>query len=122
MDKIIRKRFDLQITALGDVVKDDFELEKTVKRVKGITLTSDRDDMLFYRGSQKIEINGTEIFPEEYESKLLMTGISLAPNHRYFAVDMEPGNGIVSIKYTDTDHVLAPFVTYRVSLYLELEV
>ena len=120
--KLIRKRFDIQVSAEGEEVKEDFELEKTVKKVRGIALTSDRDDLLFYRGSQKIEVAGTEVFPEGYESKMLMTGISLDPNKRYYEVDLEPGNGIVSIRFQDTAHANAPFVAYRVSLYIEAEV
>lgn len=123
--KIIRKRFDIQVATLGELVKKDFQLEKTIKQIVGLTITSDRDDLLFYRGSQKIEINGAEIFPDGYESKLLIAGISLAPNDRYYTLlesEGEIGNGIVSISYQDTDHPLAPFNAYRVSLYIEAEV
>ena len=120
--KTIRKRFDIQVAALGDKVKADFELEKTVKTITGMLLTSDRDDLLFYRGSQKIEVNGQEVFPEDYESKLLMSGISLQPNHRFFEMETDPGNGIVSITFQDTDHPAVAFATYRVSLYVQAEV
>ena len=120
--KIIRKRFDIQVSASGEIVKDDFELEKTVKRITGMMLTSDRDDLLFYRGSQGIDVNGREVFPDDYESKLLMSGISLQPNKRYFEMDTEPGNGIISINFQDTDHPAATFAAYRVSLYIEAEV
>lgn len=119
--KIIRKRFDIPVAASGDKVKKDFELEKTIKRITGLLVTSDRDDMLFYRGSQKIEINGREVFPEDYESKLLMSGISLQPNKRYFEADIEAGNGIVSVTYQDTDHPAATFTAYRISLYIQAE-
>jgi len=123
--KIIRKRFDIQVAALGDLVKKDFQLEKTINKITALTVTSDRDDLLFYRGSQKIEINGAEIFPDGYESKLLLSGISLAPNDRYYTLlesEGEIGNGIISLSYQDTDHPLAPFAAYRVSLYIEAEV
>lgn len=123
--KIIRKRFDIQVTAIGELVKKDFQLEKTIRKITGLAITSDRDDLIFYRGSQKIELNGGEIFPDGYESKLLIAGISLDPNDRYYSLlesEGEIGNGIISIAYQDTDHPLAPFAAYRVSLYVEAEV
>ena len=107
---------------MGEKVKADFELEKTVKKITGLLLTSDRDDMLFYRGSQKIDVNGQEVFPEEYESKLLMCGISLQPNLRFFELDLDPGNGIVLITFQDTDHPTVAFAAYRVSLYVQAEI
>ena len=121
MEKTIRKRFDLSVNTTGERVKEDFQLEKTIGKIKGLTITSDLDSMLYYRGSQQIEIGGREIFPEGYESKLLLTGVSLRPDQRYFPVDVEAGNGIISVSYQDTDHPSAPFVPYRVSLYIEAE-
>ena len=118
--KTIIKRFDIQVDQALGQVKAEFELEKTVERIGGLLLSADRDDLLFYRGSQKIEIGGREIFPEEYESKLLMSGISLKPNDRFFSLDAEPGNGMVSLAYQDSDHPQATFTPYRVSLYLKL--
>lgn len=118
--KIIRKRFDLKVDQSGQSVRENFQLEKTITQIKGITLTSDQDQMIYFRGSQKIEIGGEEVFPEDYETKLLMTGISLRPDQRFFPLDLQPGNGIVSITFKDTLHPSAAFVPYRVSLYLEV--
>lgn len=120
--KTIRKRFDIQVDSPAQRFKAEFELEKTIGRITGLLVTSDRDDLLFYRGTQRIEINGNEVFPEDYESKLLMSGISLQPNQRFFAVDLEPGNGMVAFTYTDSNHPNVVFAAYRVSLYLQAEV
>ena len=119
-EKIIRKRFDIQVTEANKTYKEDFELEKHTRLVRGILVTSDRDDLLYYRGSQKIELNNEELFPEDYESKLLLSGLNVPPNKRYYFIgDLEPGNGIIEMDYTDTDHAKAPFEPYRVSLYVE---
>ena len=55
---IIEKRFDIQVAQRGQTVTGKFELDKMAKVIKGIKVTSDREDLLFYRGTQKIEING----------------------------------------------------------------
>lgn len=88
----------------------------------GLLLTSNRDDMLYYRGSQKITINRDEIFPDKYESKLLMSGINVSPNDRYYLLgEKDPGNGQIKIDYLDSNNVL-DFAPYTVSLYLDCEV
>lgn len=122
MLKPIKKRFDLRVLESGKLVTQTFELDKTIKTVKGVLLTSDKDDLLYYRGSQKIEINKEEYFPDNYESKLLMSGINVPPKMRYYDLaGVNPGNGSVKITYQDTEDLRAPFSAYRVSIYLDCE-
>jgi hypothetical protein len=122
MLKPIKKRFDLPIEVPGKVFIRNFELDKTIKAVKGVLVTSDKDDLLYYRGSQKIEINKEELFPENYESKLLMSGINVPPRQRYFDLGkINPGNGSVRVTYSDTEDGRTPFSPYRVSIYLDCE-
>ncbi|HBF89367.1 MAG TPA: hypothetical protein DDX39_12065 [Bacteroidales bacterium] len=122
MLKPVKKRFDLNVTEAGRSVSQTFELDKTIVSVKGLLLTSDMDDLLYYRGSQRIEINKSELFPENYESKLLMSGINVAPKTRYYDLGgVNPGNGQVRIEYKDNESPKAGFRPYRVSLYLECE-
>ncbi|QHS60827.1 hypothetical protein [Chitinophaga agri] len=116
---IVKKRFDITITVALQTVSQTFELDKNITHVKGILITSDKDDLLYYRGSQRIEMNKGEIVPENYESKLLMSGINLSPNLRYYEIgDMPTGNGQVRITYIDREDNRVPFEVYRVSLYL----
>ncbi|HYD23024.1 MAG TPA: hypothetical protein VEB40_16185, partial [Flavipsychrobacter sp.] len=69
MGSIIKKRFDIQVTEADKVFSGSFELDKDISFIRGILLTSNKDDLMYYRGSQKIEINKQEIVPEGYESK-----------------------------------------------------
>ena len=120
---IVEKRFDVQVAIKGQKVTGKFELDKTAKVIKGIKVTSDREDLLFYRGSQKVEINGKERFEENYESKNLQSSINVDVNNRYKDMkDADPGNGIVVITYIDNNHPLYAFSPYRVSLYVQYEV
>lgn len=122
MLKPVKKRFDIQVTEANKSVNKTFELDKNIRAVKGVLVTSDKDDLLYYRGTQKIEINKEEYFPEDYESKLLMSGINVAPKQRYYDLgNVNPGNGLVKLSFTDTDDARTPFVAYRVSLYLDCE-
>ncbi len=122
MLKPVKKRFDIQITTARESVSKPFELDKNIKIVKGVLVTSDKDDLLYYRGTQKIEINNEEFFPDNYESKLLMSGINVSPKQRYYDIgNVNPGNGIIKISYTDTDDGRTVFTPYRVSLYVDCE-
>ncbi|MBX3164690.1 MAG: hypothetical protein KF900_09420 [Bacteroidetes bacterium] len=122
MLKAVKKRFDIQITASGQSLSKTFEMDKSIKTVRGVLLTSDKDDLLYYRGTQKIEINSEEFFPENYESKLLMSGINVSPKQRYYDLgNVNTGNGIIKLSYTDNPDTRTSFAAYRVSLYLDCE-
>ncbi|MBO9565548.1 MAG: hypothetical protein J7621_22415 [Niastella sp.] len=122
MSSIIKKRFDIAITTADKVYSQTFELDKTITFIKGILLTADKEDMLYYRGSQKVEVNKQEVFPEEYESKLLMTGINISPNQRYYNTGSLPvGNGLVKVEYKDRNDTRLNFEPYRISIYLDCE-
>lgn len=117
-----KKRFDLNITEANKNFSKDFELDKTIVAIKGVLLTADKDDLLYFRGTAKIEINKEEYFPDNYESKLLMSGINVPPKARYYDLgDVPAGNGIVKLSYTDTDDGRTAFAPYRVSIYLDCQ-
>lgn len=123
MGKRIKKRFDIDVASANATFSKTFELDKSIIAIHGLLFTSDRDDLMYYRGSQKIEINREEIFPEQYESKLLMTGVNVSPNERYYKLGgLVPGNGKVKVDYKDTNDDRLPFAAYRVSLYLDCEI
>ena len=121
--KRLKKRFDINVTAANATYSQTFELDKTVTKILGLLVTADREDLMYYRGSQKIEINRQEIFPEDFESKLLMSGINVSPNQRYYELGgMDPGNGKIKMDYKDVNNTLAVFAAYRVSIYLDCEI
>jgi hypothetical protein len=121
--KFIKKPYSFLVDAPDASYLKRFELDKNVKLVRGIVITSNKDHLLYYRGSQKIEISGTEIFPDEYESKLLMSGIGVAPDEKYADLGDEvlAGNGEVKVLYKDTSNSSAVFEPYKVSIYLICE-
>lgn len=123
MNKVIKKRFDIQIESASQAISRTFELDKDVVSIKGVLITSDRDDLIYFRGSQRIEINKEEFFPEDYESKLLMSGISVPPRQRYYDLgEVSPGNRSIKVDYKDIPHPLTTFTPYRVSFYFDCEI
>ena len=123
MKQIIKKRFDIIVKDARAQVKAEFELDKNITRITGLLLTSDKEEQLYHRGSQKIEINNEEIVPERYESKLLQSGLNVSPNERYYKINnTATGNRLLKIDYTDSDDGRTTFSTYRVSIYIECEI
>src|SRR5436190_21527929 len=123
MSKRVKKRFDLQIANAGVITSQTFELDKTVEKIHGLLFASDRDDLMYYRGSARIEMNSDEIFPEGYETKLLMSGLNVSPNDRFYNLEgIPPGNFKVKVDYKDTADARLAFAAYRVSVYLDVEI
>lgn len=123
MPKRIKKRYDIDITSAGGLHSKTFELDKTVTAVHGLLFASDRDDLAYYRGSAKVELNSDELFPEGYETKLLMTGLNVSPNDRFYILGgVPPGNFKLKVEYRDSPDSRLQFVPYRVSVYLDVEI
>lgn len=101
----------------------NLELPKHTRYVKGLLLISDHPDRLYYRGSQRIEIGGEELFPEGFDSKLLMASLSVAPRERFFDLGaVLPGDLSVKVRYQDTAHNKAAFEEgYKVSIIILIE-
>jgi hypothetical protein len=121
MIKTIYKRFDLKVSEAAKAISQSFELDKNIVAVKGLYLTSDRRDLLYFRGSQRIEINKDELFPEDYLSELLMSGLNVPVNERYYDLGaVDPGNKIVKMDFKDSN-AGGGFAPYTVSLFLKCD-
>jgi hypothetical protein len=114
--RLVNKSYTILIEVEGQPVSKVISLDKNVKQVHGIQLTSDQPKLLYYRGSQRIEISGDELEEENFESKMLMSGQGVAPDNRYKTYgDVVAGNGEVKIAYKDTFNPNAVFTPYRVT-------
>jgi len=120
--KTVIKRFDFKILNESDRITKTFDLDKNIVHVIGMLVTSNKDQMLYFRGDMKLELNKDEIFPEGYESKLLMSGINVGVNHRYYDVNKPAGQGKIDILYQDNaDPSISIFQPYAVRLYVKCE-
>ncbi|MGB3465073.1 MAG: hypothetical protein WBA74_07380 [Cyclobacteriaceae bacterium] len=120
----VRKSFSFQVTEANESYTPvKWELPKKTTIVKGVQLNSDFPNKLYYRGSQKLEIGGDELFPEGFASKFLQSSINVAPRDRYFDLgQVQPGDLSVKIRYQDRDHERASLgAGYEVSVVLLIE-
>jgi hypothetical protein len=124
MDKrLIDKTFTFLVEDDGQPVNKKFDLDKNVKVVHGIAISSNRPNLLFYRGSQRIELSGDELYPEDYESKMFMSGMAVAPDNKYKSLGngVIAGNGELKIQFKDSHNPNAPFESYKVIITLLCE-
>lgn len=122
MLKSVKKRFKIQVTASNQSINKTFELDKSIKTIKGLALSSNRMDLLYQRGEQKIEINSEEYFPEDYESKMLLSGLNVSVNDKYYRLgEVNAGNGNIKILFKDSDDGLTVFSPYTVNFYFDCD-
>jgi hypothetical protein len=122
MAKLVYKRFIIQVTGANQSYNKKFELDSNTRTVTAMQVTADRPEQIYNRGSQRIEISGDELYPEDYETKLLMSGISVAPDARFVELgEVSPGNGEVKILYKDFNGPVA-FSSYNVVFIFKCEI
>jgi hypothetical protein len=122
MGKFFSKDFDLPINAAGQTFKKTFELDKSVKAITHYTILSNREDLTYYRGTFRLEINKDEIAPEGYSVKKVMCWPSVSADARLKSIGRrETGNGLITFEYTDTNDGLTVFQPYKVTLSVEGE-
>jgi hypothetical protein len=111
------------VDAEGQPVSKKFDLDKNVKVVHGIVMSSDKPNLLFYRGSQRIELSGEELYPEDFESKMFMSGLAVPPDQKYKSLGngVVAGNGELKIQFKDTHNPNAAFSAYKVIIGLLCE-
>ncbi len=122
MIKTEYKVFNLKVTEANKTVSQSFELDKNFVAVKGLVIDSSRPELIFLRGSQRIEVNKDELFPAEYLSRMLMSGNNVPLDLRYLTLEsIDTGNKIVKMDFTDSDAFGTVFAPYTVYLFLKCD-
>lgn len=113
----VDKFYSILVETESQQISKTFILDKNVKLVTGVQITSNSPKHLFYRGSQRIEISGDEIFPDDFESKILMSGLAVSPDHKYRTLGdgVIAGNGEIKVQYRDAVSANAVFEPYKVT-------
>jgi len=119
-----RRVFAVNITAKenGTVEPNDvFSKLDNHAKVVAVCLTSNQLAKVYYRGAVSLEVGGKEVFPKEFEAKMLLFELAVAPEERWITIDRDI-NGKVEIAYKDTDSPEAPFEQpYTLTMYFLCE-
>jgi hypothetical protein len=121
--RLVDKVYSFLVETAGQPSNKKFDLDKNVKLVRGILLSSNIPSLLFYRGSLRLEVSGDEIFPEDFEARVLMSGLAVPPNQKYYTLGngVIAGNGEIKIQFKDVDNPNAAFTGYKVVIMLQCE-
>jgi len=118
----IYKPFSFQVTEANKTVTANFELDKNIVGIKGIIIGSFQPELMYLRGSQRIEISKVEIFPENFLTQYIMIGVATPMNNRFKNLkDIIPGNRTVRVDYKDSDDGRTIFRPYTYHFALEVE-
>ena len=100
-------------------VKFDVDTDKTYKRITGIHGTIPEDKAIIGCNIE-LKIAEKEIFPSDFEFKLITTNLSVSPNTRFYdKVNEEADGSKVEGRFIDSGK--ADNYPYTAKLYLRLE-
>ena len=107
----------LSVTGAGDF-PINAEADKTYKKITGIQFTTTDSSALKDAVFSKFDIDSNEIFPEGYETKLLVCGEDLKPGERWEELDERADGSTIAGTFTDAGNASA--YPYNARIYLKL--
>lgn len=123
--RLIEDFFEFTVNAEGETVDSEFTLPSTFKNVQDILLTSNRKDLLAFRGKFSMFIGGKEIFAKNYRAELVMSGFHVSPNEKWRKLlkveDLDKTGDQIDLSYTDDSSGSGTFASYKVFLYVRGE-
>lgn len=120
MKKPYSKTFVFPVSSSGEYIKRTIEVDKSILNVTMVGLTANREELLYYRGSFRLEINKEEIFPEDTPAKKIYTLPSVDANHRSYKIgEVAIGNGQINFQYRDSEDGRTIFTPYTVLLLID---
>ncbi len=115
-------KFDIikiPVSEAGQIVKFSADANKMYKWIEGL-FVSLPEEKAVPGSTMELKIANEEIFPEDYEVKLLTTGQECAPNERFFDLIHEEAVGnLIEGRFTDSGK--ADVYPYVAKLYLMLK-
>lgn len=93
--------------------------DKLYKHISGLLITMPFDIPASDKCQCSININDNEIFPENFEVKLLVSDLAIPVNERFYGIEELAEGSTVKVKFKDGGN--APNYPYQASVYLKLE-
>ena len=114
--------YNLLITEADKTVKKTFEVDKSVVIVSALALTASKEDLMYCRGTIRLEINKNELYSEGTPAKKIYSLPTVDANNRAYRIgSVATGNGLITLEYTDNADGRTVFSSYIVSLTIDGE-
>lgn len=121
--RFVYKRLPIKVSEYRrPITNPSFVLEKNLKAIHGIYVTCDQEAKVF-DATARVEINGEELFPQDFEVQNLFAYASVPVNDRIFDLGAFPaGNGVVKVTVYDGSAPSGPIAQpYTLSFYFKCE-
>ena len=119
MQEIKYQIIKIPITSPGEKVKFSADTDKMYKQITGLD-GSLPEEKAITGTTLELKIADKEIFPEDFEIRMITTGINLSPNDRFYEKVQEVAQGN-RIEGRLSDSSKADIYPYVAKLYLRLE-
>lgn len=120
MKKIKYQLLKFIVPSAKAVVNINANTDKLYQRITGMFISLP-DDNAFAGSALQLHIDDYEVFPEDYEAKMLTCGNQVAPNDRFYSLDEQAGGSTVRGKFTDGALSAGIIYPYTGIIYLRLE-
>lgn len=107
------------IPSAGATVPATASIDINYKRTQGIAIGTTNLSALNGTTFQKCEIDGVEIFPPNYETKMLYAGNEVTPNDKFYKIDERAENLTIALSIKDGS-VAGVSYPYTITVYLDL--
>jgi len=114
--QIIKVRIPVQ----GTLVNINVNSDKLYKKITGIAITSPFAIPYLNMSTLSLQVNDKEIFPDDFEIKLLTSDQSVPVNERFYLLDEVADGSTIKGKYKDGDMGTVDY-PHTVFIYLRLE-
>jgi len=119
MNETIYKIIKISVPESGSIVKFSYDTDKMYKSITGLFASLPEDNAV--PGCLlELKIAEKEIFPEEFEVKMITTGLNVSPNKRFYDKILEDAAGNrIDGRFVDAGK--ASSYPYVAKLYVRLE-
>jgi hypothetical protein len=110
------------VPSAGATVNINFNTDKLYKKITGILITVPYLMSFLNKSTLVLSVNDQEIFPDEFEVKLITCDSYVPTNERFYKLEEEADGSTVKGRFKDGGAMNGITYPYAVNLYLKLEV
>ena len=120
MNAIKYQIIKVTVPSAGASVKINTSSDKLYKKITGILITMPYMVPYMNMSTLSLQINDREIFPDDFEAKLISFDSTVATNERFYQLDETADGSTIKGRYTDISNGFVD-LPYTLHIYLRLE-
>jgi hypothetical protein len=105
----------------GATVNINVTTDRMYRKITGVLMCFPFFAYFTQQSSISLLINDKEIFPEEFDVKLISYGVGVSPNEMFYLLDEEAAGSTIKAKFKDGGENMGFRTPYTANLYLRLE-